>query len=232
MPGTKYFCLVAHNVAVLSQAWAALQFRRHGVFAICFLTVFVSMVHRRSALGAWNHAQRSYERGYLPSPPPPYFPGDELIDDVLLPPPPPPVFLGVESPPVFQGVECVLADSVVQDKDTSLPTIISLAEHLPNTTKSAPIGPNEFGFELRRRIRDWTPTDTGSFGIPLRRLVRGPNVENRGAIDILDNTGPATYEAFYIGDEGALVIDEEAFEDGFCPNSVLVAEPGHSKANV
>ena len=85
----------------------------------------------------------------LPSPPPPISPGDELLDDVLLPPPPPPVFLGVESPPVFQGVECVLADSVVQDKDTSLPTIISLAEHSPNTTKDAPNGSNEFGLELR-----------------------------------------------------------------------------------
>ena len=80
---------------------------------------------------------------------------------------------------------CVLADSVVQDKDISLPTIISLAEYLPNSTKDAPNGSNEFGFELRRRIREWTPIVTGSFGIPLRRLIRGPNVEDRDAIDTL-----------------------------------------------
>ena len=85
---------------------------------------------------------------------------------------------------------------MVQDKDISLPTTISLAEHIPNITKSAPIDANEFGFELRRRIRDWTPIPTGSFGIPLRRLVRGPSMEDRGAIDILDIVVPATCEAF------------------------------------
>jgi len=166
--------------------------------------------------GAWNHAQRSYDRGYLahppvffgveslPSPPPPVFHGVELLDEELLPPPPPPVFHGVESPPVFHGAELVFAESVVQYKDISLPTIISLAEHLPNITKSAPIDSKEFGFELRRRIREWAPIPTGSFGIPLRRLARGPSIEDRGAIDILDNTGPATCEAFYIGDEDAL----------------------------
>ena len=37
------------------------------------------------------------------------------------------------------------------------------------------------------------------------------------------NTGPAMYEAFYIGDDGALVLDEEAVEDDFCPSSGLVA---------
>ena len=89
MPGTKYFCLVAHDVAVLSRASAAAEFRRHGVSTICILTVFVSMVHRRSALGAWKHAQRSYDRGYLAHPP-------VLFGEELLPPPPPPVFLGDE----------------------------------------------------------------------------------------------------------------------------------------
>ena len=49
------------------------------------------MVHRRSALGAWKHAQRSFLRGYRLSPP--VFTGVELP-----PPPPPPVFLGVELP--------------------------------------------------------------------------------------------------------------------------------------
>ena len=84
------------------------------------------------------------------------------------------------------------------------------------------------GGELRNGI----PTGTDSFGIPLRRLVRGANVDNREAIDILDNTGPATYEAFYVGDEDALVGDEEAVEDDFCPNCFLVAEPGLSKGTL
>ena len=49
------------------------------------------MVHRRSAMGAWKHAQRSFLRGYRLCPP--VFTGVELP-----PPPPPPVFLGVEKP--------------------------------------------------------------------------------------------------------------------------------------
>ena len=61
--------MCAHSAAVLCQACAAAEFRRHGVSSICILTVFVSMVHRRSALGAWKHAQRSYDRGYLAHPP-------------------------------------------------------------------------------------------------------------------------------------------------------------------
>ena len=87
MPGTN-LCLVANSAAVLSRACAA-EHRRHGVSAFCSLTVFVSMVHCRSPMGAWKHAQRSYNRGYLARPL--VFYGDEL-----LPPPPPPVFYGVE----------------------------------------------------------------------------------------------------------------------------------------
>ena len=49
------------------------------------------MVHCRSAMGAWRHAQRSYMRGYLSRPP--------VFISVEMPPPPaPPVFYGVELP--------------------------------------------------------------------------------------------------------------------------------------
>ena len=50
-----------------------------------FVNLTVVMVHSRSPSGAWNHAQRSRSRGFLP------------------PPPPPPVFRGVEAqePRVF-----------------------------------------------------------------------------------------------------------------------------------
>ena len=41
------------------------------------------MVHCRSAMGAWKHAQRSYLRGYLSRPP--------VAIGVELPPPPPPL---------------------------------------------------------------------------------------------------------------------------------------------
>ena len=37
---------------------------------------------------------------------------------------------------------------------------------------------------------------------------------------------------FNIGDEDALDIEEEALEGDFCSSGVLVAEPGHFKANV
>ena len=57
------------------------------------LTVFVSMVHCRTPLGAWKHAHRSYKRGYASRPP--VFYGEDF-----LPPPAPPVFLGVE----FSGI--------------------------------------------------------------------------------------------------------------------------------
>ena len=57
------------------------------------LTVFVSMVHCRTPLGAWKHAHRSYKRGYASRPP-------VFYDDDFLPPPAPPVFLGVE----FSGI--------------------------------------------------------------------------------------------------------------------------------
>ena len=49
------------------------------------------MVHSRSPVGAWKHAQRRFLRGYLARPP--VFYGVELP-----PPPPPPVFYGVELP--------------------------------------------------------------------------------------------------------------------------------------
>ena len=64
------------------------------------------MVHTRTAEGQWKHSQRSWLRGFARRP--------------GVPPP---------SPPVFHGVELVFAESVVQAKDISLPTIISLAEH-------------------------------------------------------------------------------------------------------
>ena len=57
------------------------------------LTVFVSMVHCRTPLGALKHAHRSYKRGYA-SHPPVFYGGD------FLPPPAPPVLLGVE----FSGI--------------------------------------------------------------------------------------------------------------------------------
>ena len=57
------------------------------------LTVFVSMVHCRTPLGAWKHAHRSYKRGYASRPP--VFYGEDF-----LPPPAPPVLLGVE----FSGI--------------------------------------------------------------------------------------------------------------------------------
>ena len=57
------------------------------------LTVFVSMVHCRTPLGAWKHAHRSYKRGYASRPP--VFYGEDF-----LPPPAPPVVLGVE----FSGI--------------------------------------------------------------------------------------------------------------------------------
>ena len=49
------------------------------------------MVHCRSVVGAWKHAQRSYKRGFWARP---------LVcySDELPLPPPPPVFYGVESP--------------------------------------------------------------------------------------------------------------------------------------
>jgi len=66
------------------------------VFVLLGLTVFVSssplvgdMVHCRTPFGAWKHANRSYERGYLPRPPLAF--GVEI-----LPPPAPPIFTGVE----------------------------------------------------------------------------------------------------------------------------------------
>ena len=73
-------------IDILTQACAGLQHRRHGVFAICCL-----MVHCRSPLGAWKHAQRNYLRGY--SAYPPIFPGVDLP-----PPPPPPLSFGIEFP--------------------------------------------------------------------------------------------------------------------------------------
>ena len=49
------------------------------------------MVHCRSIMGAWRHAQRSFLRGFLSRPP--------VFSGVELPlPPPPPVFYGVELP--------------------------------------------------------------------------------------------------------------------------------------
>ena len=64
----------------------------------CFLASLIWMPHCRSALGAWKHRQKSYQRGFVsrppaaisvelpPPPPPPIFIGDELLEDVLLPP--------------------------------------------------------------------------------------------------------------------------------------------------
>ena len=109
MPGTKYFCLVAHSVAILSQDLAAPQFRRHGVSVIlfCFLWALSAataplsarpqMPHCRSDTGRWNHEMRSWERGYrsqppefcpfAPPPPPPPIVGDDYDAVVLRPKP-------------------------------------------------------------------------------------------------------------------------------------------------
>ena len=61
-----------HTVAILSQACATSNRRRHGVFVNDS-----AMPHCRSPAGKWRHTLRSWELGYLPLPPPP---------------PPPPIF--------------------------------------------------------------------------------------------------------------------------------------------
>ena len=176
---------------------------------------------------------------------------DVRMDSVLPTVPPPPTgFCGVFSwelvcedelmfsadplqPSCAGGEILCFEDSVVLDKDVSLPIIISLAELIPSITKSAPTDAIEFGFELRRRVRDWAPKPAGSFGIPLRRLVRGPCLDDRGAVDMLDAVGSATCVAFYIGEEDSLDVEEEAVEDDFCPVALVVADvAGAEDANV
>ena len=90
MPGTNLSQVAQSVIDILTQACAAVA-PRHRV-SVC-LTVFVSMVHCRTPLGAWKHAQRSYKRGYA-SRPPGFYGGD------ILPPPAPPFSFGVE----FSGI--------------------------------------------------------------------------------------------------------------------------------
>ena len=111
------------------------------------------MVHCRSAMGAWKHAQRSYQRGYLSRPP-------VFVSVEMPPPPPPPVFYGVELPgPRVRlhwddllldeeddwhiGKDAVVAeplalvDAPLSDKDVSLPRSLCLdvlcATNVPST---------------------------------------------------------------------------------------------------
>ena len=72
--------------AILAQVCAVQQHRRHEVFVLCCL-----MVHCRSPLGAWKHAQRSHIRVFAVFPQ--VSPGVELP-----PPPPPPLLFGDECP--------------------------------------------------------------------------------------------------------------------------------------
>ena len=141
---------LASVAAVLCRACAALLRR------LSVLVLYCIMVHCRSALGAWKHAQRSYLRGYLSRPPVPI--------GVELPPPPPPLLpfsfgdefpvprtrakwmdlcgeeeKGLDSlekarPP---GVVSFLVDAPMTAKDISLPTTLCLSILLEqNATKT------------------------------------------------------------------------------------------------
>jgi len=105
------------------------------------LTVFVSMVHCRTPLGAWKHAQRSYKRGFAPRPPVCY-------GDVILPPPAPPVLHGVE----FSGIRSRSSWNDLCDKSEDLdmicPTLDLLETYCPagvvTSFVDAPIIAKEF----------------------------------------------------------------------------------------
>jgi len=98
------------------------------------------MVHCRTPFGAWKHANRSFERGYLTRPPLAF--GMEI-----LPPPAPPLFTGVEttgnrkrllnwcdmSDDILEtscpaGDVCLLLDAPVSAKEFSLPKVLCLYE--------------------------------------------------------------------------------------------------------
>mgnify|MGYP006148841971 CR=1 FL=1 len=105
------------------------------------LTVFVSMVHCRTPLGAWKHAQRSYKRGFAPRPP-------VFYGDVILPPPAPPVLHGVE----FSGIRSRSSWNDLCDKSEDLdmicPTLDLLETYCPagvvTSFVDAPIIAKEF----------------------------------------------------------------------------------------
>ena len=97
------------------------------------------MVHCRSALGAWNHAQRSFRRGFLARPP---VPSDLVHCLEFLPPPPPPPVCGAElakkryhwdnclveqENDCPSGVVSFLVDAPLSAKDVSLPKILCLS---------------------------------------------------------------------------------------------------------
>ena len=89
------------------------------------------MVHCRSALGAWKHAQRNYNRGYLARP-------IVFYGEALLPPPPPLVFHGVELLgnrkrrdwndicDENEGAVTYFVDAPLVTKDISLPKVFRL----------------------------------------------------------------------------------------------------------
>ena len=176
------------------------------------------MPHCRSAQGAWNHAQKSYQRGYLshppaansvelppPPPPPPIFTGDEPLEEVFLPPPPPQVFRGVEQtgnrrrvnwvdvpvelePPggFCQSYYIGDCDDVGYDieADVGAADVLEELEDAPAYCKDC-IHPVPLcldaltadfscstGLWLRGFIRNM-PSPPRSFGLSLRRIIRG-----------------------------------------------------------
>ena len=128
------------------------------------------MVHCRSKLGAWKHAQRSFLRGYAAAPPD--FPGD-----VLPPPPPPPFFPSVEAsvPQVRWADLCEEEDDNLVDvpltaKDISIPRTLSISALLdPSSAPTPSVSTQEdfTGLELPSINGDWN-----SFGLSLRFIIR------------------------------------------------------------
>ena len=97
--------------------------------------------------------------------------------------------------PTSSGDVVAFSDISAQDKDASLPIIVSLADHIMIFPEFASTVAMEFGFNLRQGIRDWAPNPAGSFGIHIRCLVRGPRLEDR----VAKFAKAATCEYFHTG---------------------------------
>ena len=127
------------------------------------------MPHCRSALGAWKHRQKSYQRGFLsrppaaisvklpPPPPPPIVIGDEPLEDVLLPSPPPHVFSGVEQVGNRNRVDW---NDISDESSDVLEPVPSAAMFSPGAvasfspSSSGTLFSESFGLSLRLIIRE------------------------------------------------------------------------------
>ena len=136
------------------------------------------MVHCRSELGAWRHAQRSYQRGYSAAPP--VFPGD-----LLPPPPPPPFFPSVE----VAGPRVRWAD-LCEEEEAPLEPSPAVT---PGVSAREDIHWNPFGYTLRSIIKQERSNTSRAvcFGLRLRKWMR-----RRVPVPADD------CQAFYIGDTG------------------------------